>query len=168
LKETSKELKSQNSNKINKRSISRLIAVQSLYQYCFYEKEYDIELLKKDLLDNYFLSEENKEESYHDKIDAGLLQNLTSNVIILLPEIDIEINEFLQEQWSLEKLPDILLQILRIANLELKLSKDTPIKVILSEYVDIAACFYDDHKVTFVNSILENLAKKNRPNEFKK
>ena len=161
-----RELKNQ--NKINKRSTARLIAVQTLYQYYFYEQERDLDILKKELLDNYILSEESQEESYHNKIDAGLLQILTSNIVTLLPEIDRDINEFLQEQWSLEKLPDILLQILRIANLELKLAKNTPVKVILSEYVDIAACFYDSQKVTFVNSILESLAKKNRPNEFKK
>ncbi len=155
-------------NKINKRSVTRLIAIQTLYQYYFYEQKHDIATLKKELLDNYLLSEESNIEPYHDKIDTKLLQNLTSKIIILLPEIDQDINEFLQEQWDLEKLPDVLLQILRMANLELKLAKDTPVKVILSEYVDIAACFYDSQKVTFVNSILENLAKKNRPNEFKK
>lgn len=154
--------------KINKRSVTRLIAIQALYQYYFYEQKNDIDTLKKELLDNYLLSEESNIESYHDKIDTNLLQNLTSNIITLLPEIDKDINEFLQGQWNLEKLPDILLQILRIANLELKFTKDTPVKVILSEYVDIAACFYDSQKVTFVNSILENLAKKNRPKEFKK
>ena len=155
-------------NKINKRSVTRLIAIQTLYQYYFYEQKHDITTLKKELLDNYLLSEESNIEPYDDKIDTKLLQNLTAKIITLLPEIDHDINEFLQEQWDLEKLPDVLLQILRMANLELKLAKDTPVKVILSEYVDIAACFYDSQKVTFVNSILENLAKKNRPNEFKK
>ena len=165
-KAINKELNNQ--NKINKRSTARLIAVQALYQYYFYEQERDLDILKKELLDNYLLSEEREEESYHGKIDKGLLQKLTSNVITLIPEIDREINEFLQGQWSLEKLPDISLQIIRVANLELKLAKDTPVKVILNEYVDIAACFYDSQKVTFVNSILESLAKKNRPDEFKK
>jgi N utilization substance protein B len=165
-KAINKELNNQ--NKINNRSTARLIAVQALYQYYFYEQERDLDILKKELLDNYLLSEEREEESYHGKIDKGLLQKLTSNVIALIPEIDREINDFLQGQWSLEKLPDILLQIIRVANLELKLAKDTPVKVILNEYVDIAACFYDSQKVTFVNSILESLAKKNRPDEFKK
>lgn len=165
-KAINKELNNQ--NKINKRSTARLIAVQALYQYYFYEQERDLDILKKELLDNYLLSEEREEESYHGKIDKGLLQKLTSNVITLIPEIDREISEFLQGQWSLEKLPDISLQIIRVANLELKLAKDTPVKVILNEYVDIAACFYDSQKVTFVNSILESLAKKNRPDEFKK
>jgi transcription termination factor NusB len=42
--------------------------------------------------------------------------------------------------------------------------KDNPTKVIISEYVDLSACFYELKQVTFVNSILQNIANKNRPN----
>ena len=72
-------------NKINKRSVTRLIAIQTLYQYYFYEQKHDITTLKKELLDNYLLSEESNIEPYHDKIDTKLLQNLTAKIITLLP-----------------------------------------------------------------------------------
>ena len=147
---------------LSKRFLSRLIAAQSLYQYEFYQREIAVDILSQQLVENYFLSENEVTSSYQKKIDDQLLQTLLSGVILVTDKIDDEIALFLKGEWKIENLPDVMLQIIRLATFELQFLKDIPDKVIISEYVDLAACFYDVKKVTFVNSILQNISNKNR------
>ncbi len=152
-----------NSKQSIKRSLSRLIAVQSLYQYDFYHGEKDIHQLAQQLSENYFLSEEEeKPTSYLNKIDPALLETLLSGIILVLPTVDEEIKSFLKDEWRIENLPDLMLPILRLGSFELKFMKNIPIKVAISEYVDLAACYYEEKKVTFINKVLQNIANKNR------
>jgi hypothetical protein len=46
--------------------------------------------------------------------------------------------------------------------------KDVPLKVVIDEYVDIGASFFETKKVTFLNGILENLSRHYRSEEFEK
>ncbi len=153
-----------NKNQFSKRSLSRLIAVQSFYQYDFYQRQTVVDNLAKQLVENYALSENEEIASYVKKIDDNLLQSLLLGLILVIDKIDEEIAPFLKGEWKIETLPDLMLQILRLATFELKFMKDNPTKVIISEYVDLSACFYELKQVTFVNSILQNIANKNRPN----
>jgi len=135
--------------------------VQSLYQYDFYQGSIAIDLIAWPLVKNYFLSGDEKLPiSYQDKIDNNLLESLISGVILVLPTIDEEIKSLLNDGWEIEKLSDVLLPILRLAIFELKFMKDVPTKVVISEYVDLSACFYEIKKVTFVNGFLQNIANK--------
>jgi len=149
-----------------KRTLSRLMAVQSLYQFDFYQGQEKIENIIENIVENYSLDGESEIRSYKDKVDKDFLQNLVINLLPKSQEIDEEIKIFLQEGWELAQLPDLILFILRCACFEFKFS-DVPAKVVINEYVDIAAAFYETKKITFVNSILENLAKKFRASEFK-
>jgi N utilization substance protein B len=54
-----------------------------------------------------------------------------------------------------------MLQILRLAAFEIKFLLDVPTKVVIDEYVGIAASFFDETKVTFVNAVIDGIAKKN-------
>ncbi|MFT6331747.1 MAG: N utilization substance protein B [Lentimonas sp.] len=149
-------------NNLPKRFLSRLIAVQTFWQFDFSNQEIAIEDLSKTLIANYFLSEDDEISSYEEKIDQELLQSLLSGLMLVLDKIDDEITPFLKDEWKMETLPDVMPQILRLATFELKFMKDIPLKVVISQYVDLAASFFDDKKVTFVNSILQNIANKNR------
>jgi N utilization substance protein B len=145
-----------------KRFLSRLIAAQTLYQYDFYQKQKSIEILSKNLVENYFLTENEEVSSYAGKIDNELLESLLSGMILVQDKIDDEIVLFLKGEWKIENLSDLILPILRLATFELKFMKDIPTKVVISEYVDLSACFYDAKQVTLVNSIFQNIANKNR------
>ncbi len=158
-------MKKPNSNL--KRSLSRLMAIQILYQYNFFNYEKKLEEISKELLENYTLKADEEASSYHDKIDQEFLNQLTSGVF-LDESIDDEISEFLKTNSTIENIDDIVRQILRLGAFELKFCKDTPFKVIIDEYVDIAASFFDDNRIKFVNGILENLAKKYRFEELNK
>ncbi|MCE3254936.1 MAG: NusB antitermination factor [Rickettsiaceae bacterium] len=149
-------------NHLTKRFLSRLIAVQTLYQYDFHQRQIEVSSLLKQLIENYFLDENDQALSYKGKIDEDFADSLLSGAVLAIDKIDQEIAGFLKEKNNLEEMPDVMLQILRLASFELKFMKDIPAKVIISEYVDLSACFYDAKQVTFTNGILQNIANKNR------
>lgn len=149
-----------------KRTLSRLMAIQTFYQYDFFAKEKDIEELKNSLIDNYAMDVEEEIKSYREKIDNTLIQNLILGLKNDLENIDSEITFLFKKENDVKNTSDILLQIMRFAAFELKFNKDVPLKVIIDEYVDIAAHFVSEQKVMFVNGALENLAKKYREEEY--
>ncbi|MDX2083274.1 MAG: transcription antitermination factor NusB [Rickettsiales bacterium] len=149
-----------------KRSLSRLIAVQIFYQFEFYEKKSALNEIKNDIIDNYVLRFDDNISSYRDNIDQNLLESLIAGINFGYDEIDREIFSFLKSGWNLEKLPEIMLYILRLGAFELKFMSEIPLKVVIDEYVDIAASFFENKKITFLNATLESLAKKYRPQEF--
>ncbi len=135
------------------------MAVQIFYQRDFFSGAKNLEEISKDVIENYALDAEEKISSYREKIDEEFLQKLLA-LTIDEKTIDAEISEFLQKGWSLESLDGVLLQILRLGVFELKFFRDIPAKAIISEYVDIAASFFDEKKITFVNALLDGVAKK--------
>ena len=127
-----KILQNNQQNKALKLSISRLIAIQALYQYSFYQASLDISLLALWLVENYCLDENEEMKSYQGSINETHLKSLISGIILVLPEIDQEIKLFLKEGWKIENLPDVILSILRLATFELKFLNHIPAKVIIS------------------------------------
>jgi len=154
-----------NKDQFSKRSLSRLIASQTFYQYDFYQRQIEVDVLAKQLIENYSLDESEELSSYLKKVDNELLQSLLSGLILVIDKIDEEVELFLKDEQNITNLSDIMLQILRLATFEIKFMKDNPTKVIINEYVDLAACFYDSRQVTFANSVLQNIANKNRPDK---
>jgi N utilization substance protein B len=146
-------------NKNRKRTLSRLIAVQVLYQYDYHLEKKSYEEIKKDLIENYILNSDDEISSYQDEIDAIFLDKLIAAPQMFV-EIDQEISAFLQKGWSLGSVDKVILQILRLAVFELQMLKDIPPKVVVDEYVGIAASFFDHKKVTFVNAILDKFLDK--------
>ena len=155
------ESKNKKVNINRKRTLTRLVAVQILYQYHFFEGKKALSQINSDVVDNYVLSEEEDLSSYKNKIDQDFLNDLIAGSIAA-EGLEEEIAAFLNERYSFESIDSVMKQILLLAAFELKFMLNTPFKVIIAEYVDITAGFFDEKKVTFVNAILENLAKKLR------
>ena len=141
----------------NKRSLSRLIAVQILYQYQFFESSEDLEGLKQKLLDEYLLNSDDEISSYKDKVDLDLLDSLVA-AAEHLSALDEKISACLDEKYRVEDLDPVILQILHLASFELINFPETPVKVVINEYVDIAGSFFDKRKVTFCNAVIEKIA----------
>ena len=146
-------------NKNRKRTLSRLIAVQVFYQYDYHLEKKSYEEIKKDLIENYILNSDDEISSYQNEIDAIFLDKLIAAPQMFV-EIDQELSAFLQKGWSLGSVDKVILQILRLAVFELQMLKDIPPKVVVDEYVGIAASFFDHKKVTFVNAILDKFLDK--------
>ena len=162
-----KKQKTKNTPTNRKRTLSRLMAIQIFYQYDFLNRERKPQEIKKDIIENYTLDSEEDISSYREKIDEIFLDNLITGFELDAEKIDAGISEFLKGDWSMDKIDDVTRQILRFSTFELKFMLDIPARVVIDEYVDIAASFEDMKKTTFVNATLDALAKKFRAAEFK-
>lgn len=151
-----------------KKSLSRLIAIQSLYQFDFFEGKKNLSDIEEDVIENYALEENQEITSYRSKIDEALLKDLLLISLADIERIDAEITQLLKNPADFNKMDEVVKQVLRLGTFELQFMKDTPLKVVLDEYVDIAASFFDDKKITFVNGILDKMAQKFRTEEFEK
>lgn len=152
----------------NKKSLTRLMAVQIFYQYEFFDRKNDLDQITSEIIEDYALKQDEITSSYEKKINSDFLANLTTGLKNDSENIDKIIDSYLKQPWSLRKLDDISLNILRFGTFELKYVKDIPAKVIIDEYVDIGASFFDDKKVTFINAILDKIAREFRKTEFEK
>lgn len=142
----------------SKRSLSRLMAVQTLYQYQYHNNDGDILELMDQVIDNYLLDTTLEDtSSYRTKIDLILLSDLLTGVSMVLDKVDARITKFLDKNHKLEQIPDILLQILRLGAFELQFMRNNPANVVINEYVNIADAFYDSKKVSFANAILDKM-----------
>ena len=151
--------KSTAKTQIIKRSLARLMAVQILYQKDFINLDQEINKIKNDIVENYVLDYSQDISSYKNKIDEKFLDNLIFGVLQVCDTLDKEITNNLKEGWKLNDIDNILQQILRCAIFELKYIKNIPEKVVIDEYVSISASFFDKKKVTFVNAVLDKVAK---------
>jgi N utilization substance protein B len=161
-----KKQKAKNAPTNRKRSLSRLMAIQIFYQSDFLSNEPSLSEIKENLIDNYVLDSEESPTSYRQKIDEVFLNNLVNGAALDLKQIDEEISQFLKGDQGLEKLDSVALQILRFGVFELKFLPEIPAKVVIGEYVDISASFFDNKKTSFFNATLQNLAQKFRATEF--
>ena len=90
----------------------------------------------------------NKAE-FSKKLLTGVLQNID--------KIDTIIKEHLID-WDFDRLDKVDKQILRVAIYEL-LKTDTPFQIVIDEAVKIAKNFSEDKAKSFINGILDRVAK---------
>lgn len=81
-------------------------------------------------------------------------------------DIDGLIGDVLAEGWSLKRLGALLRALMRAAAFELLELEAIPARVVIDEYVEIAASFFSDREPAFVNGALDKLARRLRPAEF--
>jgi N utilization substance protein B len=60
----------------------------------------------------------------------------------------------------------ILRAILRVASFELAHRIDVPVKVVITEYVDIAHAFFAGKEPGLINGVLDKLGRQLRPTEW--
>ncbi len=72
----------------------------------------------------------------------------------------------LDEDWPVERLETLLLILLRVGALELSRRPEAPVRVVVSEYVDLAGAFFGGKEPGLVNGVLDKLARALRPEAF--
>ncbi|WP_456480029.1 transcription antitermination factor NusB [Nautilia sp.] len=88
---------------------------------------------------------------------AEFAKKLLTGVLNNLKEIDVIIKNHLID-WDFERLDKVDKQILRIGIYEL-LYTDTPYQIVIDEAVKIAKNFSEDKSKSFINGILDRVAK---------
>lgn len=137
------------------RSAARLAAVQALYQ---------MEMEATPLAQ---LLHEFHQHRIGETIDGATLadaeldffDDLVSGADARREEIDGLISSRLAEGWKLERLDRAMRAILRVGTYELIARRDVPVATAISEYLDVAHAFYDKKEVSFVNGLLDQIAK---------
>lgn len=153
-------------SKLNSKSISRIAAIQILYQFenDSYKGEDDIDTLLLRIMDFYKNEDVKSDHDISSKSKLKLrpsynyLKELVNTTHNNIDEIDKIIEQHLTKAWTLKNLPKLLYATLRVAISEIKFFPEIPRKVILNEYTDIAANMLDDKEVGFVNSVLDKFA----------
>ena len=66
----------------------------------------------------------------------------------------------LAENWNVNRMAAIDLNILRMATVEIKYVVDVPVKVVLNEAIELARKYSTEESSAFVNGILDSFVKK--------
>ena len=80
--------------------------------------------------------------------------------------IDRGLDDTLARGWPLRRIEALMRAILRAAFYELRSRPDVPARVVVTEYVDIAAAFFGPEESGMINAVLDALARQTRPAEF--
>jgi N utilization substance protein B len=130
-----------------KRRRAREYALQLLYERDFSGTEPDYQAFFADL------GEDKAVVDFASKIVRGTLRHLE--------EIDSAIKEA-AEHWVLERMAAVDRNILRAATFELLYSPDVPPAVAIDEALEIAKRFSSTESASFINGILDRIAKSKR------
>ena len=142
--------------KASKRTLSRLYAVQAMFQIEQTEaspstviREFMAHRLGREIDDVTYLNADNA-------LFADLVQGTSQD----RQEIDALIESVLNKGWTLERIESVIRAILRLGVHELKSHLETPTLVIINEYLEITRAFCENNEeVAFVNGVLDKIAK---------
>ncbi len=148
--------------KPNQRTLARLGAVQALYQMDM--TSLSLNAIIQDY-ENYRWGQEIDGLPLA-KADKGHFRDLVRGVVADQRIIDPLINAHLAAGWRLARLDSILRAILRSGVFELRSKTEIPVKVVITEYIDIAHAFFSGDEPKVVNGILDHLGRELRAAEF--
>lgn len=129
------------------RATARLAAVQSVYAIKVGDQQEDT------ILDNIL----NFQEEGWEKPDMPFLRRLVESCQNNMEEICTLVEQHLTKDWTINRIDKLILSIMICAVNELLYEKDTPAQIILKEYVDLSADFFDEKDVNFINASLNAL-----------
>lgn len=145
-----------------RRSAARLAAVQALYQMDLTGK--GLETIIREF-ERHWMGKEIEEDQYK-PADSALFRVLVQGVLDRQKRIDPTIDELLAKGWPLKRIENVMRAILRAGAFELLYAPDVPVKVVISEYVDIARAFFEREETAMVNAVLDRLAREARAGEL--
>jgi len=144
------------------RAAARLAATQALYQMELGGKGLN-EILAE--FEAHWIGREVEGEQYI-PAEIAFFQDIMKGVLERQREIDLQIDETLQAGWPLKRVETVMRAVLRAGDYELIKRKDIPARVVIKEYVDVAAAFLGAEETGMINAVLDKLARRARPDEF--
>ncbi len=144
------------------KSASRLYAVQALFQ--MEHSNQTLDSVTAEFL-NYRFGETYEGAEMIDG-DISHFKMLVERAVDKQVEIDRMTDRALVAKWPLARIDPTLRALFRAAGVEL-LGRDTPPKVAITEYVDVAKAFFDGgDEPKFVNAVLDFMAREAKPDAF--
>ena len=144
------------------KSAARLYAVQALFQ--MESSGQTVEAVGREFEDHRFGA--SYEEGEFAEGDVDLFRTLMDRAVDRQAEIDQMTDRALVAKWPIARIDPVLRALFRAAGAEL-LGRDTPPKVVIVEFVQIAGAFFPEGKeAKFVNGVLDHMAREARPEAF--
>ncbi len=144
------------------RSAARLYAVQALFQ--MEQTGQSTRQIVNEFLEHRFGATYDGSEMLDG--DIALFRKLIEDAVNWQASIDQMTDRGLVAKWPIARIDPTLRALFRIAGAELTQS-DTPPKVVISEFVEIARAFFaDGREPKFVNAVLDHMAHAARPEAF--
>lgn len=100
------------------------------------------------------------------ELDEGHFADLVRGTLRRQEEIDRWLGQAVTRSWPLPRLDAVLRAILRCASYELWARGDVPVRVIITEYVEIANAFFSGDEPGIVNAVLDRLGRKLRAKDL--
>lgn len=138
-----------------RRSVSRLAAVQAIYQVFF--RGENPSLVIRQFLENNITEDDFIPVS--ETLDRGLFSQLVLGVFEKKEILDDILRQNLSEEWTFERMDPLIIAILRCGLFEILTFLELPIPIIISEYLEVTHAFCGQKEAQFVNSLLDRLAR---------
>lgn len=142
----------------SRRQAARLAAVQALYQWQEGQDE-PAAIIEQFLI---VRTGESGEGGMRRDADKPLFRDVVEGTAQHKEELEKTVSSVLAEDWTWGRVDRLVRAILLAGAYELIHRRDVPPKVAINEYVEIAHAFYDQGEPTFVNSVLDRLARQER------
>lgn len=144
------------------KSASRLYAVQALFQ--MEASEQGMNEVRDQFLNHRFGATLEGEEYVEGNVE--LFEQLLFTAVNQQAAIDQMTDRALVAKWPIDRIDPTLRALFRTAGAEFIID-DTPPKVAIVEFVDVAKAFFPDGNETrFVNAILDHMAREVHPDKF--
>ncbi|MFC4669928.1 transcription antitermination factor NusB [Seohaeicola nanhaiensis] len=144
------------------KSAARLYAVQALFQ--MEQSGQSSRQIVAEFLDHRFGATYDGDEMIEG--DPDLFKTLIEDAVNYQAKIDQMTDRALVAKWPIARIDPTLRGLFRAAGAEL-VGKETPPKVVINEYVDVARAFFPEgNEVRFVNAVLDHMAREARPASF--
>ena len=144
------------------RSAARFYAVQALFQ--MEAADADLEAVIEEF-ETLRMGAEIDGARFADP-DLAHFRALLTAAVSQQARIDQLTQSALVARWPIDRIDPTLRAVFRAAGAEL-VATDTPPKVTITEYVDVAKAFYPDGKeAKFVNGVLDHMARAAQPQAF--
>jgi transcription antitermination protein NusB len=98
--------------------------------------------------------------------DPKFFERLVLGVAGEMPTLDGMLADCLQPEGHLERLEVVLRAIFRLGTYELLSVDDVPVRVVISEYVDLTHAFFAGREPGLVNGVLDKIARVVREDEI--
>jgi transcription antitermination protein NusB len=145
-----------------RKSAARLYAVQALFQ--MEHSGVSIDTVRQEF-------EAHRIGATYDGVEMAeaninLFRKTLESAVNWQAKIDQMTDRALVAKWPLGRIDPTLRALFRAAGAEL-VDNDTPPKVVINEFVDVARAFYPEGKEPkFVNAVLDHMAHEARPEDF--
>lgn len=146
----------------SRRQAARLAAVQALYQW--QEGAHGPGEIVEQFLK--VRTGEAGEGGMRRDADRPLFKDVVEGTVANKDALEQTVSAALSKDWTWARIDRLVRAILLAGAYELVHRKDVPARVAINEYVDIAHAFYDQGESSFVNSVLDRVARQARSTEL--